>query len=320
LIKAIYHGRFSRIFSKLVKGRVKRVKDVWKTSSQKQSEWWIIPKVAKHFNYLITGDENVSYYQYISDRYLSGKKDLMGLSLGCGKGGREIRWAKLCDFKKIEAYDISESCIKVAKECSSEEGYSSIIDYHAADIYNVAFRENCYDVVFVEQSLHHFSPLKKLLEKINKCLTLDGYFIVNEFVGPSRFQWTDKQLEIVNSIRSILPSRYRVYALDNSICKKVIRPSRLSMILTDPSEAVESSNIMPLLNKIFDIVEIKPYHGAILHLLFDGIALNFLSQDEQTERYLRLCIEIEDLLTQAGEVQSDFVLVVCKKRYEPFKI
>ena len=55
-----------------------------------------------------------------------------------------------------------------------------------------------------------------------------------------------------------------------------MRPSRLSMRLDDPSEAVESSDLMPALHRRFAILEEHPY-GSILHLALHGIARNFLA-------------------------------------------
>lgn len=86
------------------------------------------------------------------------------------------------------------------------------------------------------------------------------------------------------------------------------------MILRDPSEAVESSRILPLLTQIFDVVEIKECGGTILHLLLADIAHNFLSEEEETNRFLNLFLEVEDLILEAGDLPSDFVVAVCKKR------
>lgn len=314
LIWGIKHGYLSVILSRLTKGKTSRVKDQWKITNKERFSWWIIPEVLKRYNYLITGDENVSYYQYVSEKYFSNRENLIGLSLGCGTGKRELEWVRFSDFRKIEAYDISESSIDIARQEAREAGYANIIDYKVGDIYSIELAENRYDAIFVEQSLHHFSPLEALLARISKWLSSSGLLVVNEYVGPSRFQWTDRQLEIANKIRSILPGKYRTHIVDGSVNKKIVRPSRLSMIMRDPSEAVESSKIMPLLNRMFEIVEVRPYYGAILHLLFEGIAPNFLSQDEEGQKYLRLCFEIEDIVTETGQVQSDFALIVCKKK------
>jgi len=314
LIWGIRHGYFSKILFSLTKGKIGRVKHAWKDKKVEKSTWWMIPEVSKHFNYLISGDENVNYFKYLSHKYLSSKKGLIGLSLGCGTGHRELKWIDLCDFKKFEAYDISQNMIKIAGEKAREKGYAEILDYRVVDINEIDLQKDYYDVIFVEQSLHHFSPLEELLLKINASLNKDGYFIINEFVGPTRFQWTDRQLEVVNSIRSMLPLKYLAHIVDGSINKKVIRPSRLSMILKDPSEAVESDKIMPLLRKVFNVTEERPYHGTVTHLLFDSIAHNFLSKDKETQRLIQLCLEIEDVLTESKEIESDYIVAVCKKK------
>jgi hypothetical protein len=68
------------------------------------------------------------------------------------------------------------------------------------------------------------------------------------------------------------------------------------MLRSDPSAAVESAAILPLLHQYFDVIEIKPYGGALLHVLFSGIGQNFLADDPVAQRRAQLCIEAEDLL------------------------
>lgn len=312
LIWGLKHGYLSTILSRLTKNKVGRVKDAWKKTSRKPSSWWIIPEVSQRMNLLMTGDEKSDYYNYIAKKYFADKKNLLGMSLGCGNGHRERRWASLCNFKKIYGYDISGSLIQEAKKQAHEKQLDQIIEYFTADIHETGLPENQYDAVFVEQSLHHFSPLKELLIKINNSLKPDGLFIVNEYVGPSRFQRTKRQLEVINAVRSILPEKLKSHIVDGSV-KKVICPSRMSMIFKDPSEAVESAMIVPLLYEIFDVVEMKPYE-VITHILFDGIAHNFLSDDVEVKRYLRMCFDIEDVLMQTKELPENFVLMVCKKK------
>ncbi|NJK40817.1 MAG: hypothetical protein HC934_04645 [Acaryochloridaceae cyanobacterium SU_2_1] len=142
----------------------------------------------------------------------------------------------------------------------------------------------------------------------------DGYFIINEFVGPTRFQWTNRQLDIVNSLLNIFPKKYKQLWNSTLIKPKAIKHSQLSMLLRDPSEAVESANILPLLHENFDVVELKGYGGSILHLLFGGIAQHFLNPDVQGAALLKICFEMEDFLISAGEIDHDFMVAVCQKR------
>lgn len=312
LLERLRKRQFGLIFSRLA-GSEKRTKKAWQ-STERTIEWCDIPAVKKRRNYLITGDADVEYYEYVSRKYLSDRRPLRALSLGCGTGARELIWAGSRKFKSIDAYDLSEKRIELARKRAEEKGYGEVIEYHAANVYHIEMTDGSYDVVLAEQSLHHLSPLAEILQRLNRSLKPDGCFIVNEFVGPIRFQWTDRQLEVINGLLSILPERYKVRRSDGSIKSRVFRPSRLRCILYDPSEAVESAEIMPLLHKIFNVVEVKNWGGTVLHMLFHDIADNFMSEDEETQHFLKLCFEAEDLLLQCGDIESDFVFAVCKKR------
>jgi len=305
---------FSKLASRLVRGRRGRTKAAWAHTVNPPHNWWDIPAVRARWNRLISGDPQVDYCEYIARKHLAGRNSLRALSLGCGTGYRELRWAELGHFSCIDAYDLSEPRIQKAVDAANKEGYGDIINYRVGDIYKMEMREDYYDVVFGEQSLHHFSPLKEILLRVNGFLRPDGCFVVNEFVGPTRFQWTDRQMEAANNLLSDLPAGYRTLWNSKSIKRKVFRPGRLRMILGDPSEAVESSKIMPLLREIFDVVEVREYGGTVLHLLFSGIAHNFLSDDAETRRRLDICFEAEDSLLRKGEIQSDFIVAVCRKK------
>lgn len=313
LRKAIREGKLDLVLSKITSSKEGKVKKSWEHIRQKHSGWIDIPEVIERCNYSVSGDIKIDYCEYISQKYLSEKKDLKVLTLGCGTGDRELKLAELGVFGSIDAYDLSKSRIEFAKRQAKEKGVDNIINYRVADIYDIKGCDNYYDVVLIEQSLHHFSPLKDMLFNINDFLKPDGLFIINEFVGPTRFQWTNRQLEVINGLLSILPTKYKMERNDITIKKKVFRQSKLSMILIDPSEAIESSNILFLLKEMFDVKEVKEYGGTILLMLFYEIAHNFLSKNKETKYYLDICFNVEDALLQSGDIQSDFVVAVCKK-------
>ncbi|MCD6595722.1 class I SAM-dependent methyltransferase [bacterium] len=307
-------GYFRKFASKLFRGKKSRVKISWSGKNDEPHNWWDIPAVQKRWNFLITGDKNTKYYEYIAKKHFSKIYDMKGLSLACGTGNREIYWAKLADFAKIDAFDISPARIEVARKLAKTENLDHIISFEVGDVLEMEFEKNAYDVVFIEQALHHFSPLDKILVKIENVLKPDGYLILNEFVGPSRFQWTKRQLEIANELLSAIPEKYRTIWRTNRIKRKIYSPGKLSMFINDPSEADESAEIIPLLKKHFDILELKGYGGAILHLLFADIAQNFLTDDNETQNILEFCFAKEDDAMRMGEVENDFVVAVGKKR------
>lgn len=303
-----------KLIPRLPLGKSKKTRAAWAHTESPPTNWWDVPAIRKRWNYLISGDSSVDYCDYICQRYWTGRESLRALSLGCGTGTRELRWAETSKFSHIDAYDLSESRIRYAVGVAAQRGLGSIVSFHVDDVYKMQVQESFYDVILGESSLHHFSPLETILQRVSRFLKPDGYFIVNEFVGPTRFRWTSRQLEITNSLLAILPSRYKTLWNSTSTKLDLIRPSQLSMILRDPSEAIESSRILPLLNRIFDVVEIKGYGGAILHLLLGGIAHHFLAPDVEGQRVLDVCFEIEDLLLASGDIQDDFIVAVCRKR------
>jgi SAM-dependent methyltransferase len=303
-----------RILARFRIDRSEHVKAAWRNLQVPPKNWWDIPAVRERWNLMISGDRNVDYYEYVDRKYLAGRDSLRGLSLGCGNGQRELRWAKLGKFSRIDAFDISKEHVEFAIAAAKEKGYDRIVDYRVADVNSIEMREDYYDVVLVEQSLHHFSPLELILQRVNSFLEPDGYLVVNEFVGPPRFQWTNRQMQATNGLLAILPAQYRTRWNSMAVKTFAYKPGLLRMFLSDPSEAIESSHILPLLRKLFDVVEVKGFGGNILHLLFDGIAHHFSSPDAEAQNWLKLCFEIEDQFLASDKCQSDFVIAICRKR------
>lgn len=86
-------------------------------------------------------------------------------------------------------------------------------------------------------------------------------------------------------------------------------PTARSVIAVDPSEAVRSAEIVPVLRQHFDIIEYKPLGGTILQFLLADIADNF-EHDEAGARLLEMLFAIEDALMDAGHLDSDFAYIV----------
>jgi hypothetical protein len=113
-------------------------------------------------------------------------------------------------------------------------------------------------------------------------------------------------------LRELPPGHRRLWA-GGGAKNRMVRPSKLLMVLNDPSEAADSTSILPALREEFEVLSEKPYGGAVLHLLFEGIARNFLEETPETRRWLDRCFALEDELTAAGEISADFAVVVARK-------
>jgi len=316
LLRSLRTGSLWRRLRRQFRGRNQAVQATWEAAESPPSYFWNIAAVGARANALITGDPALDYTAYIARKYLESSGPLTGLSLGCGSGQKELTWTSRCRFAVLDAYDLSPSRIVYARDQAQAAGRTEI-NYQVGNASELPFPAEHYDVIFVDQALHHFSPLEPLLLRIRRALKPEGYLIASEFIGPSRFQWTDRQLEVINGTLAILPHRFRRRWSDGSLKSQVHRPSWLTMKLGDPSEAIESARIVPLLEKHFEIVERRDYGGTIVHMLFDDIAANFVDKsgkekDEEARQLLRLCFQIEDTLLELGELESDFALFVCR--------
>lgn len=270
-----------------------RVVAHWSTQSDLPQQWWDVPAVVRRWNTFASGNPDISFPRLVADSWLADRTDLCALSLGCGTGHREIVWAKLGVFGSITGIDLAPDLIRQAIKQTKACELDPVLHFDVANFTEILQTEERYDVIFGLHSLHHFSHIDDTMRQIACMLKPGGLLIFDEFVGPKRFQWTRGQVSAANALLSTLPRQYRMQH-DGRVKSRVIRPSLLSMRLKDPSEAVESNDLLPALRHWFNIVEELPYGGTILHIAFSGIAQNFLGDDPITGDVLQRCFDAED--------------------------
>ena len=312
--RAIRGGYLLPIIARIRPGRKQHVAAAWKVKKKSATGWWEIPAVVARWNRLISGDPDKDFCAYVGEKYLSARKGLVGISLGSGTGQKVLRWQQVADFARLTGYDLSESRVAAAQTLANERGLNDVVRFEVADIYDLPWEPESLDIVIVEQSLHHFSNLEILLKNINRALRPEGLFLMNEYVGPNRFQWSDHQLQAANALLRLLPKSYRARDVDGRAQKKVYRPSRLQMIIRDPSEAIESETILPLIRQELSLLEMRSYRGALLNLALNGIWSNFRNENAQTKRLLEMCFSVEDALAEVAHVDDNFVVAICHKQ------
>lgn len=301
----------SPVLAKLrVRGK-ERVVAHWASVEPSLQEWWAVPEVIQRWNLLMAKDSDTPFPTYVAREHFAPRKDLRGLSLGCGTGGNELIWARTGAFGLLEGVDVSPERIAFATATATEQELDGVLRFRVADAGELARGGRRYDVVLGLQSLHHFSALEETLPRIAGLIDPAGFLIVDEFVGPTRFQWTDGQLDAANALLARLPEQRRRLA-DGRVKQRVVRPSRMGMILDDPSEAVDSDALLPGIRRNFEVLEERPYGGTVLHIALSGIAHNFLDGSAETRELLELCFAAED--EALPELGHDFVALVCRPR------
>ena len=312
----IYHKAKQRgpdfILSKLNIKKISRTKSAFNETAVESSNWWIIPKVKERWNSLITGNPTLNYEEYLANNLFKNKTNLKLLSLGSGSCGHELELAKHSNFSEIVCVDISENRLLEA-EIDAKKNNLNNIKFICADVNSYALENNYFDIVFFHSSLHHFDNVKNLLEtKVKNCLNKEGVLIINEYVGPSRLQFPKHQIKEINKGLKILPNELKVRFKSKNIKNKFYGSGVIRMIIADPSECIDSANIMPTIHSNFSTIIEKPYGGNILMNVLKDISHNFINLSDKNEKLLNKLFLFEDEYLKNNA--SDFVFGVYKKK------
>ena len=218
----------------LYRDKLSKTKSAWndfhagKAASKKY--WWDSPVILGHCQKLVTGDPAMNIYQFLKKSFIP-ESFKRGLSICSGSGEFE-RGAidnEIC--KHIDAYEIAEARVNEGVRLSKEKGHA--IDFYMEDANRALFKSNHYDIFFSWAALHHIENLEGVCRNVSNALKENGLLVVQEFIGPNQFQWTDRQLEIANKVLSILPERLRINPETGEVISRVKRPTIAEMNITD---------------------------------------------------------------------------------------
>ncbi len=220
--------------------------------------WMNHPAVRAAINRRVTGDPDlwpIAWLPQIVGERIPFER---AISIGCGLGHFERSLAQLGIVKHVTGIDSSASAIEQARRSASD--LTESISYREADAWSVLRDSRHLDAVFFHASLHHFRRLPEFLELVLRALSPRGILYLDEYVGPSRDEWTYRHLFAWNRIYRRLPPAVRR-------TRVVRRPINRE----DPTEAIESSGIVPVLDEHFRIVVRRDYGGNLLAPIYPSM-------------------------------------------------
>lgn len=299
------------IFSKFSLNENKRTKSSFNNINIQSSNWWIIPEVRKRWNKMITGNPNITYEEYISKNIFNSSKSIKMLSLGSGACSHELILAELNPHWEILCVDFSNKRIEEAKKNAQDKNLQNI-HFIAENVYTCDLPDEYYDLVFFHHSLHHFKDMKSFIpDNVASKLIKDGKLIIHEFVGPNRLQYHKRQLKAINQCIDLIDPEYRIMFKTSLKKNKYYGSGLFRMILSDPSECVDSENILPEIHKHFKVLVENPLGGSLLMHVLKDISHHFVETDAEKIENLHRLFKFEDdyLLKNT----SDFMFGIYEK-------
>lgn len=297
------------------------------TADQATSDWWAVdrrrkvhswlqhPIIQQYMNRRISGDATLPTYLWFKQKYFL-KPANHCLILGCGFGDFERGAIHFGIGQQFDAHDISAGAIEKARQAAADAGMGDKIEYYVTDLNQLTLPANTYDAVFIISAAHHILNLENLFLQCQKALKPGAMLFLDEYIGPSRFQSSPFSVGIINRVLAILPPRYRLNLIHNDgrTNDSFVPPTPEIFEQNDPSEAIRSTEIMGTLKHCFEIVEFRPYGGAILHMLFSGIMGNFDEHNETDVALLHILTAFEETLEKTGSIESDFAAIVARAK------
>jgi SAM-dependent methyltransferase len=277
-------------------------------ASREWHAWLDHPLVSRHYHAraLLEGRP---WEAWVAHRL--GRPAARSLDLGCGAGEKSLTVYQSGSTLETHGLDISEDRIAAGERMRRAHGIPG--EFRVADVNTAALPANTYDLIFSSHSLHHFIALEHVMAQVHDALTDDGLFILEEFVGPTQFQWTDQQIDVVKSLMALLPEELRMLRW-GAVKPYEGRPTVKDVVAASPFESIRSAEIVPIFKRTFDVVEIRPLGGTLQHLLYNGIVHNFTLDRRDATDYVQAIIDIEDAMIDSGLLPSDFALLVGMRR------
>lgn len=283
-----------------------------------QVYWLAVPEVMRRHQRNLTGGRFENWVDAVVFDFFADRTPVDHiLSLGCGDGALERDLARLNFFDRCDALDLSPVAIGKARTLAAGLGLADRIRYEAVDINAITLAAAEYDSIWFNGSLHHVAALEHVLDQCSQALKPEGYLVVNEYVGPNRFDFTPRQKQAMEAAWQLIPERFKRSCIPGhlgSIQLHAPFPDPTEVAAVDPSEAVRSADIVSELGSRFEIRCERKAGGSILQFLLAGIAGNFRTTDPESVRVLEMLFEIEDSLIEVGELDSDFMLFVACPR------
>ena len=276
------------------------------------SRWWMHPAIHRHINRIVCGKAidgaHQGFTQQIRNRMPKGGF-VRGLSVGCGSGGKEMKLILQGIVETFDLFEIGEGRRAQIEAKAEEFGVRDRVAIHIGDAFETDLAREI-DLIYWNNALHHMFNVHQAVAWSHKALRNGGLFAMDDFVGPTRFQWPAADLETAFRVREMLPAHYLRHPKNPSVplSRTVERPSIDHMMQTDPTEAADSESILGAVQKIFANAEIIPTGGVIYHLALNDVLANF--DDEADATLLQSLLLLDESLAQSGRTQYAVALAI----------
>ncbi len=220
------------------------------------------------------------FFIYYCKKYcLSGqeKENIRILSVGSGNGELEVKIAtelancKIANFS-IECVDINSDMLDRTISLAQEKNVRKHIKITKSDFNKwTPHKNNSYDLILANQSLHHVSELEHLFDSIHQGLKESGMFLTSDMIGKNGHMRWDEALEALEPFWNELPDKYKYNQLQKRQENSYINHD----CSTQGFEGIRAEDILKLLVERFNFELFIPFANIIMVFIDRPFGHNF---------------------------------------------
>lgn len=276
-----------------------RVADKWNAQAgprKRRTNYWQFPAIVGELNLKVCGQRLPGVSHGIASRLSRMGQFEHAVSVGCGMASKERNLLSRNIVQRFDLFDLAGERLAVARKQLAKAGLEGRAFLTCGDAFARTPHEK-YDLICWHSSLHHMPDAFAALDWSRRVLKPGGVFAMWEYTGPTRWQWTDRNLENVNAFRAALPPKFRPEK------PTITRPTIPEMMARDPSEAADSANIRPAVLAEFPDAELIDLGGALYSFGLRGIWPKIGPKDTW---FLRLALAFDQAMIDDNLVTCAF--------------
>ncbi|MEX0786073.1 MAG: class I SAM-dependent methyltransferase, partial [Dehalococcoidia bacterium] len=239
--------------------------DAYQRQAEAEASFWDQPQLvgideyspipAAYLNERFTGDPTIPWFETLPN--------YGAFHRGCALGAGGINQCATILLQNpdlhLTVYDISgQSLEQLDRDLNPRFG--GRLTTQKIDLNFVELPQDAYDVVVSDGCIHHLYNLEHVAYQVNRSLTPDGYFFLVDYVGESRFQFSDEQKRTFE--QAFAEARQRFRSLRGW---RIVWPAAADWDYS-PFEAARSGETLDVFRRYLAEVDLRTA-GALVGLL-----------------------------------------------------
>lgn len=251
---------------------------------------------------------------YIKSTYLKNNRVFKkAVSVACGNGRKEIELVREGFVDHLTIYEISAKKIRSGQKTVSQLGLEKKVKFIHGSAFDLVKEKAQFDLVLWLNTLHLMEDTPKAIRWSHDVLLPGGFFVMDGYVGPNRFQWSRVVMEACNKSRERFSGD--VYKRTDDQKK---RPLKLHVIdprlveKENPNEAVDSARIMTTISDLFERRKEFIVSSGVSSLAMDDISSRIL--DKVHKKAIDYTIKKDLDLAKKGHLGFASVIGIKKRK------